>query len=550
MKKISYVLLLLILNISLNVKGATFTETILNDNGGKDVISKKGSVDITQQSPIVNSYKESNFYNKTTQKISSEEVAGTIYYSSAYTFDSASGNYSLDSIEQSVYSESYKNLIGKYFIEFCIETQNKNCFLPSSSLTIYKITSATYSETDNTGTIEYEQSVALPVIDSSTSGMYATKDNYGTSYFFRGGVTNNWVKFGKYNKNIAIIYNSTAGTTTKVNSCDENTTNYFCTQISTIGEDMYWRIIRINGDNTIRLIYAGTTPPTQNESLNNNNNIALTSLGAYNDLNGDNMYAGYMYESGKLRGYATDSTIKIRIDNWYKENFIDYSPYLADNGFCNDRTAYTDETGTTLGGGTGNTDTYYNPYIRITNNKATLKCENKDDLFTVNDTENGNGRLTYPIGLITSDEAFFAGYIYNNRIMRESNNTGNYLFFNEGTIFTMSPSFAIKESVTMLVINPTVSIFAIRQGQMENVAAYNTSGDLPVINLSSSLNVTGKGTWDDPYIPKLEESSKVEEVIENPKTGITLTSIVILLLITSILVPVTFILKKEKIKKV
>lgn len=74
MKKISYVLLLLILSISLNVKGATFTETILNDNGGKDVISKKGSVDITQQSPIVNSYKESNFYNKTTKKFHQKKL--------------------------------------------------------------------------------------------------------------------------------------------------------------------------------------------------------------------------------------------------------------------------------------------------------------------------------------------------------------------------------------------------------------------------------------------------------------------------------------------
>ena len=63
--------------------------------------------------------------------------------------------------------------------------------------------------------------------------MYAKADDYTAttgmkSYYYRGAVDNNWVKFGK----------------------------------DSTGKDIYWRIIRINGDGSIRMIYTLTTSPT------------------------------------------------------------------------------------------------------------------------------------------------------------------------------------------------------------------------------------------------------------------------------------------------
>ena len=70
-------------------------------------------------------------------------------------------------------------------------------------------------------------------IATTNEGLFKTQDDLGTSYYFRGAVDNNWVKFGK----------------------------------DSSGKDIYWRIIRINGDGSIRMIYTGTTAPTESTKV-------------------------------------------------------------------------------------------------------------------------------------------------------------------------------------------------------------------------------------------------------------------------------------------
>ena len=60
--------------------------------------------------------------------------------------------------------------------------------------------------------------------DETKDGLFSLEDDYGLSYYFRGAVENNYIKFGT---------NAT-------------------------GEEMWWRIIRINGDGSIRILYDGT----------------------------------------------------------------------------------------------------------------------------------------------------------------------------------------------------------------------------------------------------------------------------------------------------
>ena len=184
----------------------------------------------------------------------------------------------------------------------------------------------------------------------SDAGLYAAEDDYGTSYYFRGMINNNYVNF--------------AGS--------------------------LWRSIRLISENF----------------------IGSTTL--FNENMSSPVYAGYMYGDingttlEEINANIHDSTVKTIVDNWYEENILntEYEDYLSDNLFCNDRSIYT-------GDGISTTaSTYYSAFNRLYFNKEpTLKCLEKNDAFTVNDITYGNGALTYPIGLITADEVAMAGNV-------------------------------------------------------------------------------------------------------------------------------------------
>ena len=195
--------------------------------------------------------------------------------------------------------------------------------------------------------------------DVNIGTMYkATEDNTDV-YYFAGDARNNWVKFGGY----------------------------------------YWRIIRTNSDGSIRLLYHGTSPETQNAYIGD-------SEIAFNENYNDSMYVGYKYgTSGSLennRSNTNDSTIKKTIDAWYKDNLVNYTKYLSTSAvYCNDR-----ELGSGTYSATGD-KFYYVGYTRLGANKnPSYNCTNEYDAFSVNNTK---AQLTYPIALMTADEISYAG---------------------------------------------------------------------------------------------------------------------------------------------
>ena len=120
-------------------------------------------------------------------------------------------------------------------------------------------------------------------------------DEYGTSYYYRGNVLDNYVSFaGKI-----------------------------------------WRIVRINGDGTIRLVLDDVAKDSSG-----------TLIGTeFNSSSNDNAYLGYMYGTPGSTTYdathenINESTIKTKVDKWYEDNLkTNYSNYLADTLFCNDKT--------------------------------------------------------------------------------------------------------------------------------------------------------------------------------------------------------------------
>ena len=330
-----------------------------------------------------------------------------------------------------------------------------------------RILGLNYKENENINFFEPE------VMDVTKDGLYSMGDDYGTSYYFRGAVENNYIKFGK-NKD---------------------------------GQDMWWRIIRINGNGSLRIQYDGLKGWNNGES--NTSRLAIVDQKWHSYYN-DAKYAGWMF--GGAQGSAstsyeqatnneTNSDIKTLVDEWYELNIKNtgYSKYLSDEGFCNSRSAYTNENTTNIGNGYGTKITYYEAYKRLRNNKnPSFKCNNINDLFTLKEEIEsevernaiiGNKALDYPVGLITADEIVTAGGV--NGI----NNTSYYLYKSaENHNWSLSPSHNRNNNVVVYYIG--------LMGKLGNDDTRHSLGSAsPVINISPEYaeKLQGSGTIEIPY---------------------------------------------------
>ena len=311
-------------------------------------------------------------------------------------------------------------------------------------------------------------------VATTNEGIYETQDDYGTTYFFRGAADNNYVYFANH----------------------------------------YWRVVRINGDGSIRMIYDGTSAHANGESSTDRQ----IGTSVFNYTYGDNAYVGYMmgidnqctsencegtinttsYEQATTNTY--NSTIKTYIDNWYETNIEEagYSDKVADVIYCNDREV-NEDLSQTMGGngiyGFGNNITVYQPVGRVIaedgsggaqTNQIKMTCSQKNDAFTVDDITNGNGALTYPVGLITSDELVAAGaYAY-----EDSENYDFYLYTGD-YYWTMSPVYFLGVFANVWYLDDGGSLFSSR-------VSY-TYGVRPVVSLRSDVQLSGSGTMTDPW---------------------------------------------------
>ena len=320
---------------------------------------------------------------------------------------------------------------------------------------------------------------------TTNEGMYATEDDYTAStgmksYYFRGAVDNNWVKFGK----------------------------------DSTGKDIYWRIIRINGDGSIRMIYSGTTKPSEDSSVTGSNGVYMTGTGTQITVDSANTfkfnssytkaeYVGYQYIEGLQHGYGEcngtsasctvngnivyNSPIKQQIDKWYAGTTLETDASTKalvsqDQIFCNDRNA-----GSTQSAAWASTGAiyYYGARDRLNTNKTPkLTCTTASDKFTVN-TSNGNGALDYPVGLITADEAAMAGGVVG------TTNSSYYLYTNQ-FYWSGSPS-------TFNSGGFTYEFGVVSSGSLDGITVHSRNGARPVVSLSSKAKLSGNGTYDDVY---------------------------------------------------
>ena len=341
------------------------------------------------------------------------------------------------------------------------------------------------------------------VTTASDKGMYKAQDDLGMSYYFRGAVDNNWVKYGKYTKDTYYTYDGDYNYSL-VSSCDglDN-----CFKIASKGDDMYWRIIRINGDNSIRMIYAGTYAPdantkvtlTESGNLDDDGNLIggqKTAVGnsKFNQNYDSAEYVGYMYTIGEQHGTSQSSDIKTYLEDWYA-NYTDLNKTgtkITDQIYCNDRTvstsdvAYSPTNYTTLTSwnSTG-TNYYYGANGRVFNNPVSpdYKCPVASDKFTTT-TAKGNGKLSYPVGLITADEITFAGL--------PAGKTNNSFYLYTGDYYWAgSPNgFNVGYAIEFDVVDG---------GYLGSDRVHSNGGVRGVVSLSSESKLLGSGTYNDVY---------------------------------------------------
>lgn len=278
-------------------------------------------------------------------------------------------------------------------------------------------------------------------VATTDEGIYSISDDIygGISYYYRGAVNNNYLKFGNY-----------------------------C-----------WRIIRINGDDSIRLIYDGTSCHA-NGTVTTDNVILTNAL--YNNSSSASYYVGWTYNGTQHTLGGSNSNAKTLVENWYNNNLSSYIDKIDTGKFCNDRN---------VGGfpptwDTGyNTTFHYTAYTKI-NGSPSLSCPVED---------------TYQlqIGLITADEVMLAGGIWSKNDSTSATNR-NYYLYNGQAYWTMSPfqwywsdsgDYGWSE-VNYIQINGGIGSKEVSAGQI---------AIRPVINLKADVQISsGTGTAFDPYV--------------------------------------------------
>ena len=304
------------------------------------------------------------------------------------------------------------------------------------------------------------------VSTASEALLASTEDDYGTSYYFRGAVTNNYVEFA--------------------NKC--------------------WRIVRVGGDGSVKLILHNDNPTgvaNPCDAANNSASAAFarysgeTYKSAFNTNYNDNAYVGFKYGTVGSSTYeithanTNDSTILTNLETWYTNNLKTYESVIDNSVWCNDKTNVTDtsydpwsygENATGLG--YAKNVTYYGAAQRLVSKSnstggtgPSLKC-------------NGElSKINSKVGLITADELAYAGYVY------KQNNTTTYLQENATDTYwwSLSPdSFG----------GGGAFVWGVRgsSGYFDDFSVDYTGGVRPSISLKSTTNVTGNGTSDTPFI--------------------------------------------------
>ena len=191
-------------------------------------------------------------------------------------------------------------------------------------------------------------------IATEDEGLIKSTDDYGTTYYFRGNVKNNNVRIDGLN----------------------------------------YKIVRINGDGSVRLVLDG---------------VADTLKKYYDNVN------DYSYKSSIVNTYLTNE--------WLNKNITDSSFYIANQKYCND---------------ISNNE---NGFLALTR----LKTDNIPSFVCLGE------KISSKIGILTADEVIFAGATLN------ENNTSFYLYNKDiSTNYYLSTASSLSNNAYYpFMVNPS-----------------------------------------------------------------------------------------------
>ena len=418
----------------------------------------------TLKTPLTVPGKEVSAHTKDDVESESTSVSSTyqayyITYGTGWTANGTNFDLTGAAVTSDTYANSYSSLVGKYLVSDYIPDMGSST--AGTMKTTTNLDSVIYVVSATQNSFTYKE---ITSNKNTTEALLAsTEDDYGTSYYFRGAVTNNYVEFA--------------------NKC--------------------WRIVRISGDGTVKLILhndntVGAANPCS--SANNSSNAAFarysgtTYTSKFNTDYNDNAYIGFKYGTPGSSTYeathanTNKSTILTNLETWYTNNLAAYESVIDDNVWCNDKTNVTDTTFdpaeiNPTGLGYGSNNTYYASFQRLVSSDGlaaggtgpSLKC-------------NGElSKITSKVGLITADELAFAGYA-----------AGRY---NLVTYLQENATDTLWWSLSPVGFSGGgAGVWFVRSGGFGSNDVGDIGAGRPSISLKSTTNVTGNGTSDTPYI--------------------------------------------------
>ena len=401
--------------------------------------------------------------------ISSTDQKYYITYGTGWEANGTKFNLTGTAVTSDTYANSYSSLVGKYLVSKYASSAGSAT--AGSMKTTTNLHSVYYVVSATSSSFTYKE---LTSNKNTTEALLAsTEDDYGTSYYFRGAVKNNYVQFA--------------------NKC--------------------WRIVRVNGDGSVKLVLhndntSGVSNPCA--SVNNSDTAAFARYNTqytnsrsytstFNDISGDNAYIGFMYGTAGSNDYSSThantnkSTILTNLETWYTNNLAPYENKIVDTVWCNDKNVVTDTTFdpfgiTPTGLGYGTNSTYYGSELRLSDPKdgysggtgPSLKCNGK------------LSKITTKIGLLSADELAYAGYaaiLYSPTTYLQENATGYWWWslspncfndFNDGLAF----------------------VWRVSLDHLDGDGVVDDCGGVrPSISLVSDTKISGgTGTSEDPYV--------------------------------------------------
>ena len=339
----------------------------------------------------------------------------------------------------------------------------------------------------------------------SENGIYRATDDDGYTYYYRGGEgcsvlgaeLTSYTEYatcsannGYWSTNGTSSYKCYTNGTSEVCEANGGTWYYLNNNVKFAGFN--WKVVRINGDGSIRIALDGITSKVKKEG----SAVAAGSDVRYNNVNYDtdgssgattrvgttleeqNLAKEYAsYNGGELEG-ALNTFYETYIDNG---ETIDYSSYLADSSFCSDIT-WGDTTGSWWS---------FVPHARLDTNKTPSYICPEEVTYKVGGTT--GIRLTYPIAALSADEIVYAGG-------RFGTSNSSYYLTNPLTIpsgsyyWTMSPGYWYPNGNVGMV-------YVGGNGYFYTTYVSNGYGVRAVLNLNSEvLTAGGNGTVEQPYI--------------------------------------------------